>query len=111
MAVTQQDVLNFISENVTEKRKMVPTKDIVAHLGTEALAVIKTLKENGTLLASRGRYGGVKPAGTVNVSEETAPSQEADASTEQDDVTSQFAELMAKLDTIESADEQQLAVG
>ena len=102
MAVSKQDVLDFISSNISEKRKLVPTKDIVSALGTEALAIIKTLKEDGTLLASRGRYGGVKTSGA---------SQGAnDAATINSNVVDQFAELMAKLEAEEAAASEQQAV-
>ena len=93
MAISKQDVLDFIAANSSEKRKLVPTKDIVATLGSEALAVIKALKEDGTLLASRGRYGGVKTAAGNTVAAPAVTS----------DVADQFAELMAKLEADEAA--------
>ena len=102
MAVSKQDVLDFISSNLSEKRKLVPTKDIVAALGTEALAIIKTLKEDGTLLASRGRYGGVKTSG--------ASQGVNDAATINSNVVDQFAELMAKLEADEASANEQQAV-
>ena len=102
MAVSKQDVLDFISSNMSEKRKLVPTKDIVAALGTEAVAIIKALKEDGTLLASRGRYGGVKTSGTSQGAEE-APAISSD-------VADQFAELMAKLEADEASANEQQAV-
>ena len=105
MAVSKQDVLDFISSNMSEKRKLVPTKDIVAALGADAVAVIKSLKEDGTLLASRGRYGGVKTSGASQTAGE-APAISSD-------VADQFAELMAKLEADEAAasqDNQQQAV-
>lgn len=92
MAISKQDVLDFIAANSSEKRKLVPTKDIVATLGSEALPVIKALKEDGTLLASRGRYGGVK----------TAAGNTAAAPLVTNDVADQFAELMAKLEAEEA---------
>lgn len=95
MAVSKQDVLDYIASNLSEKRKLVPTKDIVGALGADALAVIKALKEDGTLLASRGRYGGVKTREVNAVVQESAP-------VASDDVASQFTELMAKLEADEA---------
>lgn len=95
MAVTKQNVLDFIASNLGGKRKTVPTKDIVAALGTDAIAVIKSLKEDGTILASRGRYGGVKTA----AGNTAAPSISSN-------VVDEFAELMAKLEADEAAAQQ-----
>ena len=107
MAVSKQDVLDFIAANATSKRPNVPAKDIVAALGIEARAVIAGLKGDGTLRASRGRIGGLQFADAAPaVQSEDA----ASTTSEQDDVASQFAALMEKLDAdaaAESADAAQ----
>ncbi len=93
MAVSKQDVLTFIAQHSTSERPTVPAKDIVAALGSEAVGVINELKKAGNIVGKRGRTGGL-------ILPSVAPTQEAEVPSEaQDDVASQFAALMEKLES------------
>ena len=108
MAVSKQDVLSYIAEHITSDRTKVPAKDIIAHLGSEAKAVIEQLKKDGTLKGNRGRSGGLTVIGEVKESEVVADSDSSDET----DVASQFAALMNKMQAdVEAESDSAVAVG
>lgn len=108
MAVTNEQVLSAISEYRSENARPCPAKYLVEKFGSEALDVIKSLKDNGTIVGKRGRTGGLLPSDAA-----PAPVAEGDSSTAEssegdtDSVADQFAALAAKL----AADDTGVAVG
>ena len=103
MAVTKQDVLSFISQHSTSERPNVPAKEIVAVLGKEAAGIINELKKAGSIIGTRGRVGGVKIVSADAPA--AAQTETVEAPVVSDDVASQFAALMEKLEADEAAQE------
>lgn len=102
MAVSKQDVLSFIAEHVTDKRKNVPRKDIIAHLGEEAGAVIDQLKKDGTIKGNRGRTGGLSMIDSTAASVEPTVEAAETPAVESDSTAAQFAALLAKMEQDEA---------
>lgn len=110
MAITTEQVLSAVSEYREANGRPCPARYLTDKFGAEALDVIKTLKDNGSLVGKRGRTGGLVPSDTASTSTPATTEAESEAATEQssgDSVADQFAALAAKL----AAEDASIAVG
>lgn len=106
MAITSEQVLSAVSEYREANGRPCPAKYLVEKFGTEALEVISTLKDNGTLVGKRGRTGGLVPSDTAPAVT-PADSEVASEQSSAESVADQFAALAAKL----AASDSSIAVG
>ena len=101
MAVSKSDVLSYISQYAVDNKRNAPRKAIIDALGSEAGPVVDSLRKDGTIIARRGRTGGLVVADTAATPvEDTA---EVSSESPAEDITAQFAMLMEKLEQDEQA--------
>ena len=99
MAITNEQVLAAVSTYRAENGRPCPKHYLTGKFGDEVLAVIDTLKGNGTLVGKRGRSGGLVTADAAPAATETA----AVDSTVKDQFEALASQLLAESEPADSA--------
>ena len=108
MAVSKTDLLQYVAQFQQDNKRPCPKSSIVATHGETAIAVLKQLVSDGTVVCRRGRNGGYYPTDTdaalADAPHEAvnAPTSDVPVEDGSEDLAAQFAALEAKLAAAEA---------
>lgn len=110
MAASKNDVFDMVKEYGAANSRPCPKKELLAKLGEEALAHLKTLVDEGHVGCRRGRNGGYffksedAASNDAPVEADNAPQNDEQSEADNDALAEQFAALEARLAAAEAAE-------